>query len=163
MARSKITPPISNPRQNPFRNDRFDIQRLGGALTHEWRGDGRRLVTTLYGHSIQRDWWRQSSNSAQRPNDAADPACNGIAETELLVVFFTGLRSLRGPLFGVVFVDVHAVLVLKLAVLLLVLVKLLALRLLAKLAHRREVGTGRVEALHVGSHPVVCNLALELA
>ncbi len=72
----------ANPRQNPFRNDRFDIQRLGGAFTHEWRGEGRRLVTTLYGHNIQRDWWRQSSNSAQRPNDAADPACGGIANLE---------------------------------------------------------------------------------
>ncbi len=72
----------ANPRQNPFRNDRFDIQRIGGALSHEWRDAGRRLVTTLYGHSIQRDWWRQSSNSAQRPNDAADPACGSIANLE---------------------------------------------------------------------------------
>jgi len=71
-----------NPRQNPFRNDRFDIQRLGGAIAHEWTAGHRRLVTTLYGHQIQRDWWRQSSNSSQRPNDAADPACGSIAALE---------------------------------------------------------------------------------
>jgi Fe(3+) dicitrate transport protein len=72
----------ANPRWNPFRNDRFDIQRLGGSLSHEWARGGRRLVTTLYGHDISRDWWRQSSNSAQRPNDAADPACGGLANLE---------------------------------------------------------------------------------
>jgi Fe(3+) dicitrate transport protein len=72
----------ADPRQNPFRNDVFDIQRLGGSLAHEWTDGRRRLVTTLYGHNIQRDWWRQSSNSAQRPNDAADPACAGLANLE---------------------------------------------------------------------------------
>lgn len=73
---------IANPRQNPFRNDRFDIQRVGGSLAHEWTRGNRRLVTTLYGHDIERDWWRQSSNSAQRPNDAADPNCGSIANLE---------------------------------------------------------------------------------
>lgn len=73
---------FADPRQNPFRNDHFDIQRVGGSLSHEWTRGPRRLVTTLYGHAIGRDWWRQSSNSAQRPNDAADPACGGLANLE---------------------------------------------------------------------------------
>lgn len=72
----------ADPRQNPFRNDRFDIERVGGSLAHEWGRGMRRLVTTLYGYEIERDWWRQSSNSAQRPNDAADPACGGLANLE---------------------------------------------------------------------------------
>ncbi|MGH7462665.1 MAG: TonB-dependent receptor family protein, partial [Longimicrobiales bacterium] len=37
------------------------------------------LVTNLYGSHFDRDWWRQSSNSNQRPNDSADPACAGMA------------------------------------------------------------------------------------
>jgi Fe(3+) dicitrate transport protein len=73
---------VADPRQNSFRHDRFDIQRVGGSLAHEWTRGARRLVTTLYGHDIARDWWRQSSNSAQRPNDAADPACGGLANLE---------------------------------------------------------------------------------
>jgi Fe(3+) dicitrate transport protein len=37
------------------------------------------LATNAYGASFSRDWWRQSSNSNQRPNDASDPACGGLA------------------------------------------------------------------------------------
>jgi Fe(3+) dicitrate transport protein len=72
----------ADPRQNPFRNDRFDIDRLGGSLAHEWRDGAQRLTTTAYAHDITREWWRQSSNSAQRPNDAADAACGGMQNLE---------------------------------------------------------------------------------
>jgi outer membrane receptor for Fe3+-dicitrate len=40
---------------------------------HGARGaGGLTLRTAVYHTSLQRDWWRQSSNSRQRPNDAAD-------------------------------------------------------------------------------------------
>ncbi|MBU6366539.1 MAG: TonB-dependent receptor [Gemmatimonadetes bacterium] len=70
----------ANPRQNPFADDAFDITRLGGAVAHQVGATPqRRLVTTAYAHTVQRDWWRQSSSSAQRPNDRSDPACGGMA------------------------------------------------------------------------------------
>lgn len=72
----------ANPRQNPFRNDVFTIDRLGGTIAHEFSRKARRLTTTVYGHDISRPWWRQSSNSAQRPNDRSDPACGGIQNLE---------------------------------------------------------------------------------
>ncbi len=72
----------ADPRQNPFRNDHFDVTRVGGSVSHEWGRGPRRLTTTAYAHDISRDWWRQSSNSAQRPNDAADPNCGTIANLE---------------------------------------------------------------------------------
>lgn len=66
-------------RQNPFVNDGFDIARVGGAISHRvGRSERRNLTTTLYGYRINRDWWRQSSNSAQRPNDRNDPTCGGM-------------------------------------------------------------------------------------
>lgn len=68
----------ANPRQNPFRNDFFTINRLGGTVAHEFSRGAQRLTTTLYGHDITRPWWRQSSNSSQRPNDRSDPACGGM-------------------------------------------------------------------------------------
>ncbi|MGQ0538956.1 MAG: TonB-dependent receptor family protein [Gemmatimonadaceae bacterium] len=68
------------PRQNPFSNDRFTLGRFAGALTHhvKWREE-MSATTTFYAYSIDREWWRQSSNSSQRPNDASDPACGGMA------------------------------------------------------------------------------------
>lgn len=69
-----------DPRQNPFANDGFDITRVGGAISHRLgRRERRALTTTLYGYRIARDWWRQSSSSAQRPNDRNDPTCGGMA------------------------------------------------------------------------------------
>lgn len=69
----------ANPYGNAFANDAFDTERLGGALSHAWFiGDDATVKTTLYGSHFTRDWWRQSSNSAQRPNDSADPACGGM-------------------------------------------------------------------------------------
>jgi Fe(3+) dicitrate transport protein len=68
------------PRQNPFSNDAFEGARTG--VTATWRGRvGSSLVmtTNLYQSSFSRDWWRQSSNSSQRPNDRNDAACGGMA------------------------------------------------------------------------------------
>ena len=70
----------ANPRQNPFANDFFYVDRAGASATHAWAASANLLVrTNLYASSFHRDWWRQSSNSAQRPNDAADPNCGGMA------------------------------------------------------------------------------------
>jgi Fe(3+) dicitrate transport protein len=69
----------ANPRQNPFLNDAFDGWRLGASVRHTWVLGGASVLTTqLYGSRFSRDWWRQSSNSGQRPNDRADPACGGM-------------------------------------------------------------------------------------
>jgi len=71
---------LANPRQNPFRNDFFYANRLGMSVTHNYIFSGGKLLTTnFYGAIFNRDWWRQSSNSGQRPNDSADPACGGMA------------------------------------------------------------------------------------
>lgn len=70
----------ANPRQNPFRNDFFYGKRLGMSVTHNYLFRGGTLLTTnVYGSIFDRDWWRQSSNSGQRPNDSGDPACGGMA------------------------------------------------------------------------------------
>jgi Fe(3+) dicitrate transport protein len=71
---------LSDPRQNPFANDHFDGRRIGASASYHavlWS----RLAASIqgYGSAFSRDWWRQSSNSAQRPNDAADPLCGGMA------------------------------------------------------------------------------------
>lgn len=70
----------ADPRQNPFVNDRFDGNRAGAATTYRaLLGHAVAFTTTAYAQTFQRDWWRQSSNSGQRPNDATDPACGGMA------------------------------------------------------------------------------------
>ncbi len=70
----------TNPRQNPFRNDFFYGDRFGASGTHAVVLNNNLLFTTnVYGSFFSRDWWRQSSNSLQRPNDAADPNCGGLA------------------------------------------------------------------------------------
>jgi Fe(3+) dicitrate transport protein len=70
----------ANPYGNPFPNDRFETQRYTGALTHAWEmSPSLTLRTSAYSLYFNRDWWRQSSNSSQRPSDSADPACGGMA------------------------------------------------------------------------------------
>ncbi len=70
----------ADPRQNPFANDFFYGDRYGFSATHAYVINSSLLMTTnLYGALFYRDWWRQSSNSAQRPNDSANPACGGMA------------------------------------------------------------------------------------
>lgn len=68
------------PRGNPFANDRFDGDRAGASLVYRGLLWSRVALTgAAYASSFARDWWRQSSNSGQRPNDAADPRCAGMA------------------------------------------------------------------------------------
>lgn len=69
-----------NPRQNPFRNDSFEINRFGAVGNHTLLINNDFVMSTnVYFAGFFRDWWRQSSNSLQRPNDAADPNCGGMA------------------------------------------------------------------------------------
>jgi len=71
---------LANPYQNSFLNDRFDSNRYGMSGTHTWAPKANFvLATAVYGSLFERNWWRQSSNSGQRPNDSADPACGGMA------------------------------------------------------------------------------------
>ena len=66
----------ANPRANPFVNDKFQAERTGLSLVHHWAlAELVQLDTALYHSEFHRDWWRQSSNSAQRPSDSSDPAC----------------------------------------------------------------------------------------
>lgn len=70
----------ADPRGNVFINDDFQTERLNATLAHRWNlSDELTLRTTGYYHYFTRDWWRQSSNSGQRPNDASDPTCGGLA------------------------------------------------------------------------------------
>jgi Fe(3+) dicitrate transport protein len=72
-----------DPRQNPFANDEFSGDRLGAsAIYRVVLSDWGYLTTTAYAAGFSRDWWRQSSNSAQRPNDARDPKCGGMANLD---------------------------------------------------------------------------------
>jgi Fe(3+) dicitrate transport protein len=73
----------ANPRGNPFKNDFFHADRVGTSATHALAVNGNVAVTTnLYWSTFKRDWWRQSSNSAQRPNDASDALCAGMANLD---------------------------------------------------------------------------------
>jgi Fe(3+) dicitrate transport protein len=68
------------PYGNPFVNDSMRLDRVAGSLGHQFMvSDLASLTTTGYAYTVSRDWWRQSSNSTQRPNDASDPACGGLA------------------------------------------------------------------------------------
>jgi Fe(3+) dicitrate transport protein len=70
----------ADPFANPFPNDRFDTQRYTGAITHGWQiAPSLELTTSVYALYFNRDWWRQSSNSGQRPSDSSDLACGSMA------------------------------------------------------------------------------------
>ncbi len=72
---------LTNPRQNPFLNDRFFGDRYGVSATHAYvLRDELVLTTNVYGSLFFRDWWRQSSNSNQRPNRRGDPGCRGMED-----------------------------------------------------------------------------------
>jgi Fe(3+) dicitrate transport protein len=69
-----------DPRGNPFKNDYMYATRWGTSATHRFdMSDDVAFTTNAYYSYFDRDWWRQSSNSNQRPNDASDPACGGMA------------------------------------------------------------------------------------
>ncbi len=74
---------------NPFKNDRFFIDRFGASATHLWQlSDDLSFTTNLYGSLFERDWWRQSSTTtdpqcgyanARKAGNAVDPdSCNSI-------------------------------------------------------------------------------------
>lgn len=70
----------ADPRQNPFANDATDFANLSLSLTHDLvASESLTLSSAIYASDFSRDWWRQSSNSNQRPNDRNDPACGGMA------------------------------------------------------------------------------------
>ena len=49
---------------NPFKNDRFEAQRTGQSITHDFLINHQTtLITSLYYSKFDRDWWRQASNS----------------------------------------------------------------------------------------------------
>jgi Fe(3+) dicitrate transport protein len=76
----------ADPRQNPFRNDFFYGDRFGASVAHAYvLNPDVVLTTTLYGSHFKRHWWRQSSNSGERPNRlrtlaGGDPDCTGMAD-----------------------------------------------------------------------------------
>jgi Fe(3+) dicitrate transport protein len=75
----------ADPRGNIFANDDFQTARWNATLSHRWTlSDAATLKTSAYYHRFSRDWWRQSSNSGQRPNDASDPACGGLANLQTM-------------------------------------------------------------------------------
>lgn len=70
----------ANPRGNVFVNNNFELERWAVSATLGQNFDaGAELRASVYYTYFNRDWWRQSSNSGQRPNDASDPRCGGMA------------------------------------------------------------------------------------
>lgn len=70
-------------RYNPFKNDRFNTERFGTSLTHNWDIlPILNLASSVYWTSFDRDWWRASSNSLDSfcnvPNHVND-RLNGVA------------------------------------------------------------------------------------
>jgi Fe(3+) dicitrate transport protein len=78
----------ANPRGNVFRNDFFYGDRFGASATHAFVFDQDVVLTTnVYGSFFKRHWWRQSSNSNERPNrlrtlPGGDPDCTGMADLD---------------------------------------------------------------------------------
>jgi len=72
----------ANPRGNQFKNDFFYGRRYGISLQHAAvLTSNVNLTTNFYTNYFSRDWWRQSSNSSQRPNRLnVDPDCRSLAD-----------------------------------------------------------------------------------
>jgi Fe(3+) dicitrate transport protein len=72
----------ADPRGNEFLNDRFYGNRFGASATHSLVFNSNLVLSTdVYASSFSRDWWRQSSNSLQRPNRlGADADCRSTAD-----------------------------------------------------------------------------------
>lgn len=59
----------ANPRGNIYANDRFYGNRFGASATHAIVFNSNLVLSTdVYGSYFSRDWWRQTSNSLQRPS-----------------------------------------------------------------------------------------------
>jgi Fe(3+) dicitrate transport protein len=70
----------ANPRGNPFINDNFNTYRAGFSLQHTAVLTSKiNLTTNGYYNFFSRDWWRQSSNSSQRPNRIGG-TCRGLID-----------------------------------------------------------------------------------
>ena len=60
---------------NPFKNDRFEAQRTGLSITHDFLiNDQTNLITSVYYSKFDRDWWRQASNSQDGQCAALNPS-----------------------------------------------------------------------------------------
>jgi Fe(3+) dicitrate transport protein len=76
----------ADPRQNPFLNDFFYGDRFGASATHAFVFNSNVILSTnIYGAFFKRHWWRQSSNSGERPNRfntlaGGDPDCRGMID-----------------------------------------------------------------------------------
>ncbi len=72
----------ADPRFNPFRNDFFYANRFGTSLSHTAVFNSKaNLTTNFYVNNFSRHWWRQSSNSNERPNMlGSDPDCTGMQD-----------------------------------------------------------------------------------
>lgn len=76
----------ANPRGNIFKNDFFYGRRFGFSLQHAAvLTSNVNLTTNFYSNYFSRDWWRQSSNSNERPNrlrtsSGGDADCFGIQD-----------------------------------------------------------------------------------
>ncbi|MGQ0541563.1 MAG: TonB-dependent receptor plug domain-containing protein [Blastocatellia bacterium] len=72
----------ANPRGNIFKNDFFNTRRYGFVFQHVGVFTPKiSLTTNFYSNYFSRDWWRQSSNSNQRPNRLnLDPDCLSLAD-----------------------------------------------------------------------------------
>ena len=73
---------LADPRGNIFRNDFFYGDRFGFSASHAAVFTPRmNLTTNVYANHFKRHWWRQSSNSGQRPNRLnVDPDCRSLAD-----------------------------------------------------------------------------------
>ncbi len=72
----------ANPRANAFENDFFYGDRYGFSASHAGVLSPNAVVNTnFYANKFTRHWWRQSSNSGQRPNRLnVDPDCLSMAD-----------------------------------------------------------------------------------
>jgi Fe(3+) dicitrate transport protein len=76
----------ADPRQNPFLNDFFYGKRFGASATHAFVFNSNVILSTnVYGAFFKRHWWRQSSNSNERPNRrntlaGGDADCRGLVD-----------------------------------------------------------------------------------
>lgn len=72
----------ASPRGNPFKNDFFFGDRFGFSTSHTALISEKAVLTTnFYTNYFKRHWWRQSSNSSQRPNRLnLDPDCLSFAD-----------------------------------------------------------------------------------